>query len=74
MGTNQLLDLFRVDRMSFTSDKCKSRSDTSDAVESDSAKTSLKAVLEGLDDLWDSKDYEKEYDVDSFLSSLKNCD
>lgn len=74
MGTNQLLDLFTVDR-STVSEKHSTRTDSDNmSTSTQPAKQSLRTILDGLDDLWDNKDYETEYNVNSFLSSLKNCE
>lgn len=74
MGTNQLLDLFTVDR-STVSEKQSTRTDSDNtSTSTQPAKQSLRTILDGLDDLWDNKDYETEYNVNSFLSSLKNCE
>lgn len=43
----------------------------SEAGASSSGKTSMKSVLDGLGDLWDQQLYENEYDLDSFIHSLK---
>ena len=31
----------------------------------------VKAILEGMDDLWDEQQYENEYDLSNFMKSLK---
>lgn len=66
MGTDQLLDLFTLDYKEGKSDFHTS---------SDSAKLSkskgIKSVLESLPDLWDTEQYETEYDLSNFLQSLK---
>uniref|UniRef100_A0A673HRP4 TATA-binding protein-associated factor 172-like n=1 Tax=Sinocyclocheilus rhinocerous TaxID=307959 RepID=A0A673HRP4_9TELE len=41
------------------------------AASSSSGQASMKSVLDGLGDLWDQQQYEKEYDLDSFMHSLK---
>ena len=35
-------------------------------------KKGLEGMLSGLDELWDKELYEKEYDVDDFVRSLKS--
>lgn len=57
---SQLLDLFSLDDPS----KEKSRTNSSGG--------SMKSVLETLPELWDSKIYDDEYDLNSFIQTLKN--
>ncbi|KAI2658061.1 TATA-binding protein-associated factor 172 [Labeo rohita] len=64
MGTEQLLNLFTLDK----DDKAE-KSDA--AASSSSGKASMKSVLDGLGDLWDQQQYENEYNLDSFMHSLK---
>ena len=33
---------------------------------------SLKNIMEEMDDLWDEKQYENEYDLENFMGSLQN--
>ncbi|XP_066534947.1 TATA-binding protein-associated factor 172 isoform X2 [Hoplias malabaricus] len=61
MGTDQLLNLFTLDK----DDKAE-RSDMA----SSSGKASMKSVLDGLGELWDQQQYEAEYNLDSFMLSL----
>ncbi len=65
MGTDQLLDLFSLE------DK-KSASQTGSASLSKvhDGKDSMKNILENMEDLWDEKQYENEYSMDSFLKDL----
>uniref|UniRef100_A0A3P9N4Y9 B-TFIID TATA-box binding protein associated factor 1 n=1 Tax=Poecilia reticulata TaxID=8081 RepID=A0A3P9N4Y9_POERE len=59
MGTDQLLNLFTLDK----SDKGEHSSSTS-------GKASIKSVLDGLGELWDQQQYDSEYNLDSFMNSL----
>lgn len=61
MGTDQLLDLFTLDR-----DGAKS-----DGSAASSSSRSVRGLLETLPELWDSSKYESEYDLSCFLSTLK---
>lgn len=63
MGTDQLLNLFTLDK----DEKC----DKSEASASTSGKSSMKSVLDGLGELWDQQQYDTEYNLDSFMHSLK---
>ena len=63
MDTAQVLDLFAVQGK-------KERKVTSE--QSTSNKTSMAQILENMGDLWDEKQYESEYDLDSFMNSLKS--
>lgn len=64
MGTDQLLDLFTLD------DKKKGQSSAPSASQSESKKETVKSILEGLGDLWDKSQYETEYDINAFMTSL----
>jgi len=64
MDTGQLLDLFSVD-------KEKRNEKTSAQQQSEGGKTSLKAMVDNLGELWDEEQYETEYNLDNFISSLK---
>ncbi|XP_077678748.1 TATA-binding protein-associated factor 172 isoform X3 [Eretmochelys imbricata] len=61
MGTDQLLDLFTLDK-----DGKSEKADTSS-----SGKASMKAVLENLGELWDPEQYDSEYSLENFMHSLK---
>uniref|UniRef100_H3CEF8 B-TFIID TATA-box binding protein associated factor 1 n=1 Tax=Tetraodon nigroviridis TaxID=99883 RepID=H3CEF8_TETNG len=65
MGTEQLLDLFTLDK-----GEKRERGDGSPSTSS-SAKASMKSVLEGLGELWDQQQYDTEYNLDTFIHSLK---
>ncbi|XP_033211353.1 TATA-binding protein-associated factor 172 isoform X2 [Belonocnema kinseyi] len=67
MGTDQLLDLFSLEN---------SKDRRSDRYEDGSSKVSgvpgvSRAVLEILPELWEQQQYDDEYDLDSYLSTLK---
>ncbi|XP_070608514.1 TATA-binding protein-associated factor 172 isoform X1 [Erythrolamprus reginae] len=63
MGTDQLLDLFTLDK--------DGKTEKSDGATSISGKTSMKSVLENLGELWDQEQYDSEYSLDKFMHSLK---
>lgn len=66
MSTDQLLDLFSLDDSE--KGQVSKRSDSSNSGEA--GKESIKSILDNLGDLWDEKQYEKEYNLDSFMTSL----
>ncbi|KAG0170991.1 TATA-binding protein-associated factor mot1 [Apophysomyces sp. BC1034] len=68
MDTDQILDLFNVSGGDEAEGKQKKASRTS-AMETDGT-GKAKHVLENLENLWEEKDYEEEYNIDSFISSL----
>ena len=47
------------------------RGDGTDKRKSQQKKKGLEGLLNGLEDLWDKGDYEKEYDVEEFVRSLQ---
>ena len=63
MGTDQLLDLFCLDQGNM-------HSQSSNQEDKQSGKQGMKAILENLQELWDEKQYETEYDMGTFLKSL----
>lgn len=68
MGTDQLLDLFTLG-----SDR-RNKSEPMEAGQSlmgPSSRAGMKGVLESLPELWDSSKYDSEYDLGSFMSTLK---
>ncbi|KAI9495302.1 hypothetical protein BDB00DRAFT_870456 [Zychaea mexicana] len=73
MDTDQILDLFNVEAEG-AGDGRRKKKDTAavatSAADADGMGKS-KAVLENLENLWDDKDYEEEYNIDSFISGLK---
>ncbi|KAJ1971300.1 TATA-binding protein-associated factor mot1 [Dimargaris verticillata] len=74
MNTNQLLDLFNVSSTPTSGPNPRGGIDGSSASKQQDARkkgSSAKAVLKNLDDLWDDKQYNEEYNLDSFIQSLK---
>lgn len=64
MATDQLIELFSLNPSDPTMDGDKNKPGTSSA-------KGVKSILESLPDLWDENAYENEYDLSSFISSLK---
>ncbi|MGH0116970.1 UNVERIFIED_CONTAM: hypothetical protein FKN15_026664, partial [Acipenser sinensis] len=62
MGTDQLLNLFTLEK--------DEKVEKGEAPGS-SGKTSAKSVLDNLGDLWSEEQYDTEYNLDSFMHSLK---
>ncbi|KAG0053998.1 TATA-binding protein-associated factor mot1 [Gryganskiella cystojenkinii] len=71
MDTDQILDLFQISGDDDSSSKGKSKASAGDGSGGGDQKMSTKNVLESLEGLWDEKQYEEEYNLDSFISSLK---
>ncbi|KAM9345373.1 TATA-binding protein-associated factor 172 [Symphorus nematophorus] len=63
MGTDQLLNLFTLDKGE--------KGDKGEQSPSTSGKASMKSVLEGLGELWDQQQYDTEYNLDNFMHSLQ---
>lgn len=61
MGTNQLLELFILGNDGLI---------TKEKSESSSKRQSLNSILDDLGELWDEKQYESEYNLNSFIESL----
>ncbi|CAO3616747.1 unnamed protein product [Cunninghamella echinulata] len=72
MDTDQILDLFNVEEDSTNNKKKKKTAEA--ALPMDGATGvggPAKNVLEDLENLWEEKDYEEEYNIDNFISSLQ---
>ncbi|XP_077585999.1 TATA-binding protein-associated factor 172 [Stigmatopora nigra] len=63
MGTDQLLNLFTLDKSG--------QGERAEQSSSTSGKASMKSVLDGLGELWDQQQYDSEYNLDSFMHSLQ---
>ncbi|XP_057704435.1 TATA-binding protein-associated factor 172 [Corythoichthys intestinalis] len=63
MGTDQLLNLFTLDKGD--------QGERGEQSTSTSGKASMKSVLDGLGELWDQQQYDSEYNLDSFMHSLQ---
>ncbi|KAG8435264.1 hypothetical protein GDO86_013278 [Hymenochirus boettgeri] len=61
MGTEQLLDLFTLDKGG--------KGDKSNTTET-GGKTSVKSILDNLGELWNQEQYESEYSLGNFMDSL----
>ena len=68
MNTDQILDLFNVKDNSSAKNVTQ---DTTVDAEGNPVKKGGKNILEDLSELWDEKQYEEEYDMGEYLSSLK---
>ncbi|GAB0093033.1 TATA-binding protein-associated factor 172 [Sergentomyia squamirostris] len=64
MGTDQLLDLFKLTDQQSASSSHGDKKSTAD-------RASMKTVLETLPELWEDREYEEEYDLTQFLDKLK---
>lgn len=67
MATDQLLDLFCFEDKSKGEKDLKAKPDWSGK-----SNQGMKNILENLPDLWDSEQYDNEYDLTNFLQSLKS--
>ncbi|KAI3362605.1 hypothetical protein L3Q82_001692 [Scortum barcoo] len=63
MGTDQLLNLFTLDKGE--------KGEKGEQSPSTSGKASMKSVLDGLGELWDQQQYDSEYNLDNFMHSLQ---
>ena len=63
MGTDQLLDLFSLN-------KDRKQDSTQPGASNVPQKQSMKSILENLEDIWDEKQYDSEYNLESFMKSL----
>ncbi|CAI7916135.1 unnamed protein product [Closterium sp. NIES-54] len=71
MDTSQLLDLFNAGPPAASAGAKKPADSSSDAaVAAAGGGKGLKAVLTGLEDLWDESQYAEEYNLDNFLKRI----
>jgi TATA-binding protein-associated factor len=70
MNTDQILDLFNVKDTGTSSGNTAAGVENVVDVEGNVIKRGGKNVLEDLSELWDEKEYEEEYDMSDYLSSL----
>ncbi|KAK9450457.1 uncharacterized protein V1518DRAFT_392161 [Limtongia smithiae] len=79
MDTDQLLDLFNTDAATAAAAAGPAAGAHDDNIDEENAvdaqgniiKNGDHAVAQGLAELWDEKEYEEEYNLDSFIQSLK---
>ena len=71
MNTDQILDLFNVKGSDSSTSKPTSNQEMAIDAEGNPVKKGGTNVLEGLSELWDEREYEEEYDMGDYLSSLK---
>jgi TATA-binding protein-associated factor len=64
MGTEQLLDLFSTETDTHSNGKSTHQSDKP------VQKGSYQSLIDSLSELWDEKQYESEYNLDTFIQSL----
>lgn len=74
MNTSELLDLFNVDdsTRAGSSETHRSGVDALGAPMSSKSGKGLNAVLENLGELWEETQYTDEFDIDAFVSAMKN--
>lgn len=65
MGTDQLLDLFSL------SEQQKQQQEQARGSSATASNTSVKQMMENLPDLWEDQQYQEEYDLSSFIKTLK---
>ena len=73
MNTDQILDLFNVKDAGASATKAATGQNNAVDAEGNPIKKGEKHVLEDLSELWDEKEYEEEYDMGDYLSSLKGA-
>jgi TATA-binding protein-associated factor len=71
MNTNQILDLFSVDGSVEDTSRTSGDKNAPGVDQHEGAPSSMKAALEGLEELWDERQYEEEYNLDQFIESLR---
>ena len=73
METDQILDLFNLGETADTLDKTDANGREEDMVDvtGEVKEKGKKGWLDDLGELWDDKQYEEEYNLDSFLATMK---
>ncbi|CAG7923790.1 unnamed protein product [Penicillium olsonii] len=74
MDTDQLLDLFNLGETADTAEKPDATGNEVDMVDIDGEvkEKGKKGWLDDLGELWDDRQYQEEYNLDSFLETMKN--
>ncbi|CAG8046405.1 unnamed protein product [Penicillium olsonii] len=74
MDTDQLLDLFNLGETADTAEKLDATGNEVDMVDIDGEvkEKGKKGWLDDLGELWDDRQYQEEYNLDSFLETMKN--
>lgn len=79
METDQILDLFNLGTEGFTDPVSSAAGAGSTGGEEDVLDVNgevrekgKKGLMDGLGELWDERGYEEEYNLDSFLASMKS--
>ena len=74
MDTDQLLDLFNLGETAETAEKPDVAGNEVDMVDIDGEvkEKGKKGWLDDLGELWDDRQYQEEYNLDSFLETMKN--
>jgi len=73
MNTDQILDLFNVKSSDTSASKTRANQEMAIDAEGNPIKKGATNFLEGLSELWDEREYEEEYDMGDYLSSLKTA-
>ncbi|KAK9467494.1 hypothetical protein V1512DRAFT_237084 [Lipomyces arxii] len=71
MDTDQILDLFNVDGSAGKVEQVRDTDDGGVDEQGQLIKNGDHSAVHGLADLWDEKEYEEEYNLDSFIQSLR---
>jgi TATA-binding protein-associated factor len=74
MGTDQLLDLFTLDASGNSPKKSSGAGQSSANATTSSFNKGARAIIEGMEELWDSQQYDAEYNLESFMSSIARGD
>lgn len=70
MGTDQLLDLFNLNETNKNSQRAGGSNSTA-AAAATTGGTNVKQIIDNLPELWESQQYEEEYDLTQFIQGLK---
>ena len=74
METDQILDLFNLGETASGVDTVMTEGDEVNMVDATTGEVKekgKKGLLDDLEELWDDKQYQEEYNLDSFLASMK---
>jgi len=71
MNTDQILDLFNLKESETSTTKPDGGQESTVDAEGNVIKKGGKNILEDLSELWDEKEYEEEYDMGDYLSTLR---
>lgn len=71
MGTEQLVNMFNKDEQAVSQSKQANQQGSKEAGHIAAATNSYQRIIDNIGEIWDESQYESEFNVNSFIDSLK---